>query len=85
MKKAFALCLSAILCLCCLTSCNLFSYRKNQWFSEEKLAKCLVSDIPQPDCDYVKENDEIIYANLCEIKFDDYLNEIYDYLKVKKI
>lgn len=84
MKKLLALCLTVVLCLCCLTSCSLFTHKKNQWFSEEKLTKCLVSDMPQLDCDYVKESDEIIYANLTDNEKDDYLNELYGYLKNKK-
>lgn len=81
MKKLLALCLTVFLLLVCLTSCSLFTHKNNQWFSEEKLAKCLVSEMPQIDCDFVKENDEVIYANLTETEFDDYLNELFDYLK----
>ena len=84
MKKLLFLCLTVFLCLCCLTSCSLFTHKKNQWFSEEKLTKCLVSDMPQLDCDYVKESDEVIYANLTDDEKDDYLNELYGYLKDKK-
>ena len=69
--------------LTCLTSCSLFTYKKNQWFSEEKLTKCLVSDMPQLACDFVKERDKVIYANLTESEFNDYLNEIYGYLVAK--
>ena len=40
--------------------------------------------MPQLDCDYVKESDEVIYANLTDDEKDDYLNELYGYLKDKK-
>ena len=83
MKKILALCLTMFLLLTCLSSCSLFTHKKNQGFSEEKLAKCLVSDMPQLDCDYVKESDKIIYANLTDSEFNDYLNGLYDYLKAK--
>ena len=83
MKKLLALCLMAVLCLCCLTSCGLFKYRENRWFSEDKLTECLVSDMPQLDCDYMKERDKVIYANLTEVEFNDYLNELYEYIIAK--
>lgn len=83
MKKLFTLCLTAVLMLTCLTSCSLFTYKKNQWFSEEKLTECIVPDMPQLDSDFVRESDKIIYANLSEDEFDNYLNEIYAYLKSK--
>ena len=83
MKKLSALCLTALVCLCCLTSCSLFTHKKNQWFSEETLAKCIVSDMPQLDCDLVKKSDEVIYAKLTDEEKDDYLNELYAYLKGK--
>ena len=83
MKRLLA-CISAIvLMLACLTSCSLFTYKKNQWFSEEKLTECIVPDMPQLDSNFVRESDKIIYANLSEDEFDNYLNEIYAYLKSK--
>ena len=36
MKKLLALCLTAVLCLCCLASCG-SAHKENEWFSEEKL------------------------------------------------
>ncbi len=83
MKKLIALCLTVVLCLCCLTSCSLFKYKKNQWFSEDQLNECLVPDMPQLDRDCVKERDKVIYAKLTESEFNDYLNELYEYIKAK--
>lgn len=84
MKKIPFTCLIAFLCLCCLTSCSIFSHVENQWFSADKLNECIVSDMPRLNCDCVKENDEIIYANLTEAEFDDYLNGLYSYLRSKE-
>lgn len=83
MKKLLACALTIVLMLNSLTSCSLFTYKKNQWFSEEKLTECIVPDMPQLDSEFLKERDKIIYANLSETEFNDYLNEIYGYLKSK--
>ena len=45
MKKILALCLTVVLCLCCLASCG-SAHEENTWFSEEKLTECLVGDLP---------------------------------------
>ena len=83
MKRLLACILSIALMLACLTSCSLFTHRKNQWFSGEKLTKCIVPDMPQLACDFVKDSDKVIYANLTKAEFDDYLNELYAYLLAK--
>ena len=84
MKRISVCILSIVLILACLTSCSLFTHKRNQWFTEEKLEKCLVSDMPQLDCDLVKERDNVIYANLTEDEFDAYLNELFGYIKAKE-
>ena len=61
MKKLLALCLTAVLCLCCLASCG-SAHKENKWFSEEKLTKCLVADLPSIEKDYVNSGGEDIYA-----------------------
>ena len=83
MKRLLACILAIALMLACLTSCSLFTHKKNQWFSEEKLTKCIVPDMPQLACDFVKESDKVIYANITKAEFDDYLNEVYGYLMAK--
>ena len=79
MKKIIALFLMAVLCLCGLTSCG-NAYRENTWFSEEKLADCIVDDLPTIEKDYVKCNDEDIYAELTDSEFNTYAESVYDYL-----
>ena len=51
MKKLLALCLTIVLCLCCLASCG-SAYEENTWFSEEKLTQCLVGDLPKIEKDF---------------------------------
>jgi len=46
MKKLVALCLTVVLCLCCLASCST-STLKNEWFSDELLEKCEVPQLPE--------------------------------------
>ena len=84
MKKLLVGILTAVLLLSCLSSCSIFTHKKNQWFSEDTLNKCLVPDMPQLDSDCVKERDKIIYANLTEAEFDDYLKKLYTYLIAKE-
>ena len=80
MKKLLALCLTVVLCLCCLTSCS-SAHKENTWFSEERLTKCLVSDLPAITKDYVNYNDEDIYVSFTTEERVSYITEIYEYLK----
>ncbi len=79
MKKLLALCLTAILYLCCLASCS-SAHKENTWFSEEKLTECLVGDLPTITKDYVKHNDENIYVSFTDSEFEAYAKSVYDYL-----
>ena len=79
MKKLLALCLTAVLCLCCLASCG-SAHKENEWFSEEKLTDCLVGGLPTITKDYVNHNDEDIYAELTNSEFEAYARSVYDYL-----
>ena len=79
MKKVFALCLAAVLCLCCLASCS-SAHEENTWFSEEKLTECLVGDLPIITKDYVNHNDEDIYVSFTDSEFMAYVKSVYDYL-----
>ena len=79
MKKLLALCLTAVLCLCCLASCG-SAHEENKWFSEEKLAECLVSDLPTIEKDYVNHNGEDIYVSFTDSEFEAYARSVYDYL-----
>ena len=78
-KKLLTIGLTFLLCFTAFTACNL--YKENLWFSEEKLQKCLVSDLPKLNSDkYVRYNDNDVYAKLTEEEFHSYANEIYEYL-----
>ena len=79
MKKLLALCLTAVLCLCCLASCG-SAHEENEWFSEEKLTNCLVGDLPTVEKDYVNSGDEDIYVYLTDSEFKAYVKSVYDYL-----
>ena len=62
MKKLLALCLTAVVCLCCLASCG-SAHKENTWFSEEKLTECFVGDLPTVEKDYINHNGEDIYVS----------------------
>ena len=79
MKKLLALCLTVVLCLCCLASCG-SAHEENEWFSEEKLTNCLVGDLPTVEKDYVNHNGEDIYVYLTDSEFKAYVKSVYDYL-----
>ena len=79
MKKLFALCLTVVLCLCCLASCG-SAHKENEWFSEEKLAECLVADLPTIEKDYVNRGGEDIYISFTDSEFEAYARSVYDYL-----
>lgn len=80
MKKLLVLCLTAVVCLCCLSSCS-SAHKENTWFSEERLTECYVGDLPAVTKDYVKHNDEDIYVSFTMEERESYITEIYEYLK----
>ena len=80
MKKILALCMTAILCLCCLASCS-SAHKENKWFSEEKLTQCLVGDLPTIEKDYVNHNGEDIYVSFTSKEREAYVAEVFEYLK----
>ena len=79
MKKLLALCLTAVLCLCCLASCG-NAHKENEWFSKEKLTQCLVGELPTIEKEYVNHNDEDIYVSFTDSEFEAYAKSVYDYL-----
>ena len=79
MKKLLALCLTVVLCLCCLASCG-SAHKENKWFSEEKLTQCLVGELPTIEKEYVNHNDEDIYVSFTDSEFEAYAKSVYDYL-----
>lgn len=80
MKKLLALCLTVVLCLCCLVSCG-SAHEENKWFSEEKLTECLVGDLPTIEKDYVNHNGEDIYVSFTSKEREAYVAEVFEYLK----
>ena len=67
MKKLLALCLTVVLCLCCLASCG-SSTVKNEWFSDELLSKankvilCISGDaviLDSNDEDFTNVNEKV--------------------------
>ena len=80
MKKLLALCFTVVLCLCCLASCG-SAHEENTWFSEEKLAECLVADLPTIEKDYVNHNGEDIYVSFTSKEREAYVAEVFEYLK----
>ena len=80
MKKLLVLCLTAVLCLCCLASCG-SAHEENTWFSEEKLTNCLVGDLPTIEKDYVNHNGEDIYVSFTNKEREAYVAEVFEYLK----
>ena len=80
MKKVFALCLTAVLCLCCLASCG-SAHKENTWFSEDKLTECLVGDLPTVQKDYVNSGGEDIYVSFTAGEREAYVVSVFEYLK----
>ena len=80
MKKILALCLTVVLCLCCLASCG-SAHKENKWFSEEKLTQCLVGELPTIEKEYVNHNDEDIYVSFTSKEREAYVAEVFEYLK----
>lgn len=85
MKRLLALCLTAALCLCCLASCG-SSTLKNEWFSDELLEKCAVSELPEiGDRDHYYRSSDLGLINRIEFQATkeevrDYARAVYEYL-----
>ena len=77
MKKLSLCLLALILILLCLTSCG---YKQNDWFSEELLSRCLVSDLPEIEQNYLKQGSNELYVYFGEDEYSSYVNGIYEYL-----
>lgn len=80
MKKLLS-CFSLILLIfTCLTACG---YKQNEWFSEEKLNKCLVPDFPEIEDNYLIKGNDDLYVYFSEAEYETYVNRVYEYLKSK--
>lgn len=89
-KKLLALCLMALLCLYCLSSCSI-SYTKNEFFSEEFLTQSKLLDMPTPphlDASVYGSNSlfggSILYLNLTDEEYERYVEDLLDYLQAKE-
>ena len=91
MKRLLALCLTAVLCLCCLASCS-SSTVKNEWFSDELLEKCEVPQLPEiSNKDYYYSSSKTSYGNGWDFNYiefkatneeiREYAKVVYEYLK----
>ncbi len=80
MKKLLACFLVMLLTFTCLTACG---YKQNEWFSEEKLSKCLIPDFPEIDDNYVLKGNNDLYVYFSEAEYKAYVNGVYEYLKTK--
>ena len=85
MKKLLALCLTAILCLCCLAACS-NSYSKNEFFSEEMLTQNKLADMPVPPHvdNSVNQYGNILYLNLTKDEYESYVADLLQYLRAKE-
>jgi len=79
MKQCISLLLIVCVCFICLVSCG-NSYRENEWYSEDKLDECLVSDLPAPSKEFLK-NGASILVSFSNTEYEAYVSEVYEYLK----
>lgn len=85
MKKLLALCLTVVLCLCCLASCR-NSYSKNEFFSDELLTQNKLTDMPAPphvDSSVIQYGN-ILYLNLTKDEYESYVGDLLKYLQAKE-
>ena len=90
MKKLLVLCLTAVLCLCCLASCGV-SYERNEFFSEEFLTQNKLADMPLPphlDASVYGSSSllggNILYLNLTDEEYEQYVEDLLNYLRAKQ-
>ena len=80
MKKIITLILT-FTCAVCLSSCDLAKYKKNIWYSDEKIEQCLISNLPKMDGDYYIINDTTIRFNTTWEALKSYANSVFSYLQ----
>ena len=81
--KKFFINLILITCILVLSSCDGAEYKKNEWFTDDKLEQCGVSNLPTISCcsDYYYNNKSWVYFNASYHELEDYANIVYEYLK----
>ena len=82
MRKNISMLLLTI-CVIALSSCDGAEYKKNEWFTDDKLEQCGVSNLPTISCcsDYYYNNKSWVYFNASYHELEDYANIVYEYLK----
>lgn len=81
MKKILFAFLS-IICAIALSSCAGAEYKKNEWFADDKLEQCEVSNLPAVTySDYYYNNKTWVYFNATYQELEDYARVVYEYLE----
>lgn len=80
--KKLSLLLAILLLLLSLAGCS-SQYEQNVWYTEEKLAECLVPDLPKMEASFLSRSDQYIYTSLAKEEFEAYVQSVYDYLKTQ--
>ena len=82
MRKNISMLLLTI-CVIALSSCDGAEYKKNEWFADDKLEQCEISNLPTISCcsDYYYNNKSWVYFNASYHELEDYANIVYEYLK----
>lgn len=97
MKKLVTLALILTLCLTVLTSCTAIGLltlgyamtrepdmvAQDEFFDEEYLAECKLTDMPVPDVENSMRSESELYLNLTSEEFDAYSKEVFEYLMAK--
>ena len=81
MRKIISM-LLLIICVIALSSCDGAKYKKNEWFAEDKLEQCEISNLPTVTCsDYYYNNKDWIYFNVAGPELEEYANVVFEYLE----
>lgn len=81
MKKLLALCLILVLTLTCITAC---SYGANRFYKSKVLKEFQITDFPKPQgAEYVSATNRILCFNTTAEDFEDYAEQLYNYLVEK--
>ena len=82
MKKLLALCLTAVLCLCCFTAC---SNGANRFYNGKVLKEFQITDFPKPEgVEYVFATNSQLRFNTTAEGFENYAKQLYTYLIEKE-
>ena len=81
MRKIISMLLLTI-CVLALSSCDGAKYKKNEWFAEDKLEQCEISNLPAVTCsDYYYNNKDWVYFNVSGQELNDYASVVFEYLE----